>query len=116
MKPENAKKTVLVFLTALNEENFKAARAFANDNMKFQGVLGKRDNADSYFEDMAKMKFKYEILKVFADGDDVCVFYNIDMSGTKVFTCGWYQLENDKISNIKVIFDPRPVLEQSNKK
>jgi hypothetical protein len=112
----NAKTTVLAFLKALNEENFDSARKLVNDNMKFKGVLGSRDDADSYFNDMKKMKLKYEVLKVFSDAQEVCVFYNINMSGKEILTCGWYQLLHDKISNIVVIFDPRPVLENAGKK
>jgi hypothetical protein len=105
------KTTVLAFLQALNDENFDKARKYANDNLKFKGVLGSRDNADSYFADMKKMRLKYEVLKVFQNAQEVCVFYNINMAGTEVLTCGWYQLLHGKISNIRVIFDPRPVLQ-----
>ncbi len=112
----NPKATVQSFLQALNDENFDKARKLVNDNMKFEGVLGSRDGADAYFDDMKKMKLKYEVLKVFAEAQDVCVLYNINMGGAKIFTCGWYQLLHDKISMIRVVFDPRPVLEKSQKK
>ncbi len=79
--------------------------------MKFDGVLGQRDGADAYINDMSKMRFKYSIKKVFEDGNDVCVLYDIDMNkGDKIFTCGWYILNDGKIKNLKVIFDPRPVM------
>jgi limonene-1,2-epoxide hydrolase len=109
---ENAKKIVLAFLNALNDENFDIARGLMNDNASFRGVLGSRDGADTYIADMRKMKFKYEILKVFDDATEVCVWYEINMSGQTILTCGWYQLQHDKISHIRVLFDPRPLLEK----
>jgi len=117
MKTENnkaagAKEVTLSFLKALNEEDFKAARGYLNDDMKFIGVMGTRDSGDAYIKDMEKMKFKYKIQKVFEDGNDVSVFYDIDMGGTTIFCSGWYHLSNRKISTLNVIFDPRPLLEK----
>ena len=117
IKESSAKETVLTFIAALNEENFEKAKACLNDDMVFDGVLGHREGAAAYMEDMKKMKFKYNIKKAFEDGEDVCVLYDIDMSGkATIFTCGWYKIKNGKIGSIKVVFDPRPVLEKSDKK
>ena len=107
-----AKDIVLKFLNALNAENFEAARGTLDDNMQFNGVMGSRDGADSYINDMSKMRFKYDVLKVFENENDVCVFYDIDMNGKRIFTCGWYVLQDEKIKSLRVIFDPRPVLEK----
>ena len=111
-----AKETVLSFIRALNGEDFKTARTYLSDAMVFNGVLGSREGADVYIGDMEKMKFKYEIKKLFVDGDDVCLFYDIDMSGHTIFSSGWYQVEDGKIKSLQVIFDPRPLLEKNGKK
>jgi len=108
----SASKTVKSFLKALNDEDFKTARKYVNDDLKFIGIMGTRDDADTYISDMEKMKFKYDIKKIFEDENDVSVFYDINMSGPTIFSSGWYHLKNDKISTIKVIFDPRPLLEK----
>lgn len=111
METQQAKETVVAFLEAINDEDWETARCHTNDNFVFDGVMGTRDGAEAYFRDMMRMKFKYDILKVFADGDDVCVLYNIDMGkGEKTFTCGWYQLKYNKLDSLKVVFDPRPIL------
>ena len=107
--------TVMSFIKHLNDEDFKAARKCVDDDLKFDGVMGSRDGADAYFQDMEKMKFKYHVIKTFADGDDVCLFYDVDMGGTTIFTCGWYRLEHNKIVSLKVVFDPRPLLVQHKK-
>lgn len=105
-----AKETVLTFIDALNNEDFALVRKCLRDDMVFDGVLGHRDGADAYVKDMEKMKFKYDIQKAFVDGKDVCLLYDIDMGGKTIFTCGWYQVHDDKIKSLKVVFDPRPVL------
>lgn len=101
---------VLDFIQAMNAEDFDAAREFTSNDLKFFGVLGSRDGADDYFNDMKKMKFKYEVRKALADDDDVCLFYDIDMGSATVFSCGWYHIKNGKIDTIRVLFDPRPIL------
>lgn len=110
-KPTNAGEVVNAFLKAMNNEDFNAARKYARDDMKFVGVLGSRDGADAYFQDMEKMKFKYEIKRMFTDNDDVSVFYDINMGDNTIFSSGWYHVIDGKINNIRVVFDPRPLLE-----
>jgi limonene-1,2-epoxide hydrolase len=110
-----AKETVLSFIKALNEEDFNTGREYVNDDLSFVGVLGTRTGADTYIEDMKRMKIKYKIVKEFVSGDDVCLLYDLQMGGVTIFGCGWYHLVNDKISTIRVVFDPRPVLENAGK-
>jgi len=111
IKPDSSTKyVVLSFIEALNKEDFKIARDYLTDNMKFEGVMGSRDSADAYIADMQRMKFKYNIQKAFIDGDDVCLFYDIDMGDATLFCCGWYKVIHGKISWFKVVFDPRPLL------
>ncbi len=116
MTTSSPKETVLLFINSMNAEDFEAARKYVSDDMKFIGVMGSRDNADAYFKDMSKMKFKYNLKKVFADGSDVCLWYDIDMGGKTIFTSGWYHVEDGKVDWFKVLFDPRPLLEQPPKK
>jgi hypothetical protein len=104
------KQIVLSCIKAINEEDFNAARGFVSDDMTFEGVLGTREGKDSYFYDMERMKLKYEVKKIFSDHNDVCVLYDLSISGVTVFTCGWYHLTGDKIDSLRVVFDPRPIL------
>jgi limonene-1,2-epoxide hydrolase len=111
-KSTNAGEVVIAFLKAMNNEDFKTARQYARDDMQFVGVMGSRNGADVYFQDMEKMKFKYEIKRLFTDGDDVSVFYDINMGDKTIFSSGWYHIIDGRINSIKVIFDPRPLLEK----
>lgn len=112
----NAREVVLSCIRALNQEDYKTARKYMAEDMVFEGVLGSRNGAEAYFRDMEKMRFKYAIIKVFSTDDDVCLLYNLNMAGKKIFCCGWYHVEDSKIDSLKVIFDPRPVLEASENK
>jgi len=112
---QSAKEAVLTFIKALNEEDFEKAGACLDASMEFDGVMGKRNGADAYMTDMKKMKFKYDILQSFENENEVCLLYNIDMSGkATIFTCGWYHVTDGRIRKLKVVFDPRPLLEGSN--
>jgi hypothetical protein len=112
MTDNNAREVVLSCLQALNEEEFDTARGYLHEDMNFEGVLGSRHGAEAYYNDMKKMKLKYSIKKVFASGDDVCLLYDLKISGQTIFCCGWYHVEDGKIDSLKVVFDPRPLLEQ----
>ena len=80
--------------------------------MTFVGVVCTRNGGDVYIQDMTKMRLKYTVHKVFADGSDVCLWYAI-YGGVNVLSAAWYQVEDGKIASFKVLFDPRPVLEAS---
>lgn len=110
---DKAQQTVVAFIHALNDEDFDAARHYVTDDLLFVGVLGTREGADAYFSDMKEMKLKYTIRKVFADTNEVCLLYDIMISSVTIFACGWYRLTNDKINSFDVIFDPRPLLQDS---
>jgi len=96
---------------AINEEDFREARRYVSEGMMFDGVLGSRFGADSYFHDMERMLLKYEIQKVFSEGDEVCLLYNLQISGKTIFCCGLYEVKHGRITSLKVVFDPRPLLE-----
>jgi hypothetical protein len=107
-----AKEVVLAFVDALNKEDFTLAGTLLASDMTFNGVLGTRDGADVYMSDMEKMKFKYDIKKTIAEQNDVCLFCDIAMGAVSIDSCLWYQVKEGKISSLKAIFDPRPVLDQ----
>ena len=110
---KDSKQIVLDFIDAMNQFDYEKAGSYVTDDLGFVGVLGTRNGADAYFSDMQKMKFQYNVIKAFADGDDVCLIYDINMNGQNIFCCGWYQLKNKKIKSFRVVFDPRPLLEKS---
>jgi hypothetical protein len=104
------KEIALSFIDALNNEDFHAARSLVADGFTFSGPLGFRSGANSYFQDMERMRLKYSVETAFADGDEVCLLYDITMGGKSVYACGLYRFIDGKIVSLRVVFDPRPLL------
>ncbi len=107
----NAREIVLSCIAALNREDYKTARLYLSDDVTFAGVLGARRGADAYLLDMQRMRLHYEVKKAFSDGNDVCLFSDLVISGTIIFVCSWYTVKLGKIRSLRVVFDPRPLLE-----
>ena len=95
---------------ALNDENFEMARGYVRDDMKYVGPFSCRAGAEAYLREIERLRLKFDIQRVFADGKDVCALYDITVSGITVFACDWFQIEAGKVSSLRVTFDPRPVL------
>jgi SnoaL-like protein len=108
---DDAKQVVMSCVNAINQEDFKKARQYVSDDISFVGAMGSRQGADVYFKDTERMRLKYNINKVFGDANDVCLFYDLTISGITIFGCAWYQVADGKIRSLKVVFDPRPILE-----
>src|SRR5690348_5737177 len=119
----NAKELVISYLKALNDQDFKAARSHSKDDMTFLAPIASHSSADAYLDGNEQLRSKYgiekvlyEVKKVFVDGDDVCVFFDFTIGSATLFASGWFHVANGKISSIRVVFDPRPIVELSSKK
>ncbi len=103
--------TVLSCIAALNKHDYEEARTYVTDDMVFVGVLGAFDGGDKYTDYIKTKRITYDIHKVFVDGDDVCLLYDLKIAGTPVYGCGWYHTKEGKITMLRVVFDPRAILE-----
>jgi ketosteroid isomerase-like protein len=108
---EAARNIVTNLLEAINREDFAAARAFLRDDMKYIGVFGSRDGADASLDEVQQRSLKFGIREVIAEGNEVAVFYDLSTSGMTLFAAGWFQIKDGKVILIRVVFDPRPILE-----
>lgn len=112
-----AKEVVISYLTSLSNQDFKTARNYLKDDMTFQAPIASYDSADAYFKGNEELRSKYgvkvvyDIKKVIADRNDVCAFFNFSPGPVTIFASGWFQVNEDgKISSIRVVFDPRPIV------
>jgi limonene-1,2-epoxide hydrolase len=119
----NAKEVVISYLTALSDQDFKTARSYLEDNISFRAPIASYNSADAYLEGNEQLRSKYgakkviyDLKKVFVDGDDVCALFDFDIGLATLFACGWFQVKDGKISSIRVVFDPRPIVELDAKK
>ncbi len=104
------------YVKALNDQDFRAARSYVSDNLIFSAPLASFNSAEEYFKDMQRLRIRFDIKKVFVDGDDVCLLYDFSSGSINLFGCGWYHVDNGKIDSLKVVYDPRPIVESFSKK
>jgi hypothetical protein len=104
------KEVVLGLGKALNDGNYKAARRYVSESMCYVGPFGSRNGAEAYLQEMERRHLKFNIRKIFVDNKDVCVLYDITVSGITLFACGWFQVEAGKVRSMRVTFDPRALI------
>ncbi len=101
------------YQTALGAGDFAAARKLMQDDMTFQGPFDTFHTADEYLEAVKRLAAiiqRIDLRKVFVDGEDVCVLYDMvtnTPAGT-AFIAEWYQVQGGKIAALRAVFDARP--------
>jgi hypothetical protein len=102
-----AKEIVLSYVTALDSGNYQSARDRLGDNVRVKGPAGEAFRSpDEFIEMLRKQKGKYDLKKIFVDGNDVCVLYDFVTPKVRTFFCSWYQVKDGKIVSIQTVFDP----------
>jgi len=106
----NPKEIVLEFLRALNRKDFKSARNYVSDNVSYMAPLNSFNGAEPYLKYVEHLNLpKLDIKKAFTEGShDVCIFWEV----ASIFVSAWYQVHDGKISSMRLVFDPRPYLQQ----
>ena len=109
----SANEIVEKYKEAVGKGDFAAARQLLRDDLAFQGPLDSFHKADDYIASIKKLAGiiqRIDVKKVFVDGQDVCVLYDMvtnTPAGT-AFIVEWYQIRGDKIGSLRVVFDARP--------
>jgi limonene-1,2-epoxide hydrolase len=109
----NARKVATDFLQALGAGDFTAARKLLRDDLTFRGPIDTFHSPEPYIESLKKLHDiiqRVDVKRIFADGDDACILYDMvtnTPAGT-AFIAEWYQVKDDKIAEIRVVFDARP--------
>src|SRR5215469_18653482 len=106
----SARETVESYQAALGKGDFSTARKLMQDDMTFQGPIDTFHQADDYLESLKKLASiiqRIDVKRVFAEGDDVCVLYEMvtnTPAGT-AFIAEWYQTRGGKIADLRAVFD-----------
>jgi limonene-1,2-epoxide hydrolase len=113
----SAKETVMEYLQALVERrDFQSARSYISDNISYVSPLNSFDRAEPYLKYNEHLNLpKFDIKKVFVDGQDVCLLYELNVGTPPVtlLVCGWFHVNDDgKISSIRYVADIRQLLQQ----
>ena len=100
------------FFDAWTSKDFQRARSLLHDDVSFDGPIDTFSDADSYVASLQQLSgivTGAEKQKVFVDGDDVCVIYDLKTAPIPSSrTCEWYRVREGKISAVSVVFDARP--------
>jgi len=100
------------FFDAWTGKDFQRARGLLHDDVSFEGPIDSFSDADSYLASLRQLSgivTGAEKRKVFVDGDDVCVIYDLKTAPVSSSRT-WYhsQVRDGKIASVSVIFDARP--------
>ena len=110
---KSARDIVMEYTQATERQDFKLARGYLKDNVSYVSPLNSFDRAEPYLKYNLHLYEtgqlgKFDIKKEFADSNDVFILHEWNSQ----LVCVWYHVDDDeKISSVKVIFDPRPFLE-----
>jgi ketosteroid isomerase-like protein len=100
------------FFDAWTSKDFERARSLLHDDVSFEGPIERFDNADAYVQSLQQLSAIVkgaEKRKVFVDGDDVCVIYDLKTAPVPSSrTSEWYHARDGKIAAVSVVFDARP--------
>ena len=71
----------------------------------------RRDEVLAAFRRLAAIHVRNDIVKLFTDGDEVCVIYDFvtDTAGT-LPTIEWLKIANDQIQSVRLYYDQVPWL------
>jgi len=111
MEPaNNAREIVMSYINALDRQNYDTALRYLHDRVRIRGPAGEAFGVPKDFIDMLRRyRGKYDVKKVFADADDVCVLYELVMPMATVYMSSWYVVKDGKIISIQTVFDPRAI-------
>ncbi len=96
------------YIKALDTQHYDEALEHLHNDVRIRGPAGETFGKPLDFVEMLrKYRGKYDVKKALADGDDVCVLYDLKTTGPTVFMASWYQVHDGKIVSIQTVFDPR---------
>jgi YHS domain-containing protein/ketosteroid isomerase-like protein len=109
----DARDIVEQYLAAYYRGDARAARRFLADDLSFEGPGAAISTADAYLaasEHAIRLTRGMVTHKVFVDGPDVGVFYDLRLAHPvgSIAVAAWHHLEGDKIATIRTIFDAAP--------
>ncbi|MHA1988712.1 MAG: nuclear transport factor 2 family protein [Promethearchaeota archaeon] len=91
-----------------SEKDVKELREISAKDLTFIGPLYKYNSAQDYINSLIEDppgRTKYEIVKSFEDENSACLIYQFSKEGVSVPMAQMFEVENDKIKKINLIFD-----------
>lgn len=108
MKEADPESVVMSYIRALDAQEYEQALGHLDDKVRITGPAGETFGKPlDFIEMLRKYRGKYDVKKAFADGEDVCLLYDLRTTGPTVFMASWYQVRGGKIISVRTVFDPR---------
>ena len=108
MTEDTPRDVVASYIRALDAQEYEKAMEHLKEDVRIQGPAGETFGKPLDFVEMLqKYHGRYDVKKTFADGDDVCLLYDLKTTGPTVFMASWYRVRDGKIASIRTVFDPR---------
>jgi ketosteroid isomerase-like protein len=107
-----ARELVESYHAAWRHHDYEKARSLLHDELSFHGPFDTFTRADDFIEairGLAPIVKDVEIQKTFADGDDVCLLFEMitnTPAGSQPIA-EWYRVRDGKIAELRVYFDAR---------
>jgi ketosteroid isomerase-like protein len=108
----DARSLVDAYFAAWRINDFASMRAVLHDRMEFVGSIETYDSADRFLQAiqrLSQIKDDLTIQKVWADGPDVVVWYDLHTTvAPPAPVAEWHHVENGKVTAMRAVFDARP--------
>src|SRR4051794_23725913 len=95
------------FFDAWTSKDFERARGLVRDDLSFEGPIDSFSDAESYLASLQQLSAivtGVEKQKVFVDGADVCVIYDLKTAPVPSSrTCEWYHVRDGRIASVSVV-------------
>jgi hypothetical protein len=102
------REVVMSYIEALDKRRYDEAMSLLNEGVRIKGPAGETFGRPlDFIEMLKKYRGRYNIKRVFADGEDVCVLYDLATTGETVYMSSWYKVKDGRIASIETVFDPR---------
>jgi hypothetical protein len=77
---KSAKDVVMKWMRTVERRDYRSLRGIVSDNISYVGPLNSFDRAEPYLKYLEHLNLpKFDIKKEFADGNDVCLLYDLPL-------------------------------------
>ncbi|HLU37131.1 MAG TPA: nuclear transport factor 2 family protein [Thermomicrobiales bacterium] len=98
------------------ERDYATFADVLHDDVRFTGPLAQVQGRDAAVEGIRGLRELLADIRVrrrFVDGDDAVTWFELIIDGLQpIPVANWSRIDDGRISEIRVLFDPRPLLEQ----
>ncbi len=102
------------YFDSWNDRDFGRLRPLLADDVTFSGPMGTASGADDYITQLAGFAERLDgvrVVRMVADGGDVLTWFELlPKGGDPLPVVNWCHVEHERITRVRVTFDPRPLL------